>query len=196
MMFLLVIQKLLCKVNLKRIKKVINDQEALERKKKEEGLWTIYFHGSVAKVGASASVYIISPIRYFKEFAYKLTFECTNNVAEYEALLLDLHALKDLGAKRVQAFGDSKLVINQVNDSYQTKHPRMRAYMNEVWDMFGNYFTEHSIKVVPRYNNIVVDSLAIATGKFKITTAGKRKYKVDIVNRVFHTRQYQLLACF
>ena len=51
--------------------------------------------------------------------------------------------------------GDSELVINQVNDSYQTKHTRMRAYRNEVWDMFGNYFIEHNIKVIPRDENTV-----------------------------------------
>ena len=100
-------------------------------------------------MGVGAGVYIISPIRDFKAFSYKLTFECTNNVAEYEALLLGLPPLKDLGAKRVKVFGDSELVINQVNDSYQTKHPKMRAYMNEIWDMFGKFFTEHGVKVVP-----------------------------------------------
>ena len=97
--------------------------------------------------------------------------------------MLGLHELKDLGAKRVQVFGDSELVINKVNDSYQTKHPRMRAYRNEVWGTFGNYFIEHSVKVFPRYDNTVANSLAIAAGKFKTPTAGKRKYKVDIVNR-------------
>ena len=96
----------------KKDKKVINEQEALKRKEKEEGLWTMYFDGSVAKVGVGADVYIISPIRDFKSFSYKLTFECTNNVVEYEALLLGLHALKDLRAKHVQVFGDSKIVIN------------------------------------------------------------------------------------
>ena len=85
----------------------------------------MYFDGSVAKVGAGAGVYIISPNRDFKAFSYKLTFERTNNVTEYEALLLGLHALKDLGAKRIQVFGDLELVINQVKDSYKTKHPRM-----------------------------------------------------------------------
>ena len=59
----------------------------------------------------------------------------------------------------------------------------MRAYRNEVWDMFGNYFTEHTIKVVPRYENTIVDSLAVATGKFKTPSAGQREYQVDIVNR-------------
>ena len=78
--------------------------------------------------------------------------------------------------------GDAELVINQVNVSYQTRHPRMRDYRNEVWDMFGNYFTEHTIKVVPRYENTMADSLAIAAGKFKTPIASQRKYKVDIVN--------------
>ena len=49
--------------------------------------------------------------------------------------------------------------------------------------MFGNYFTEHKIRVIPRYENTVAGSLAIAAGKFKTPTVGQRKYKVDIVNR-------------
>ena len=49
--------------------------------------------------------------------------------------------------------------------------------------MFRNYFNEHSVQVIPRYYNTVVYSMATATGKFETPTAGKRKYKVDIVNR-------------
>ena len=105
-----------------------------------------------------------------------------NNVAEYESLLLGLHALKYLGAQRIRVLGDSELVINQVNDSYQTRHLQMRAYRNEVWDMFGNYFIEHTIKVVTRYENTVADSLAVAAGRFKNPSAGQREYHVDIIN--------------
>ena len=152
------------------------EQDALEAKQKKEGLWTMYFDGSAAKIGAGAGVYIISPIRDFKALSYKLTFECTNNVAEYEALLLGLHALKDLGAQRIKVLGDAELVINQVNDSYQTRHPRMRAYRNEVWDMIGNFFTEHTIQVVSRHENIVADSLAVAAGKFKTPIACQKEY--------------------
>ena len=96
----------------KKDKKETNEQEGLERKNKDEGLWKMYFDGLVAEIGDGASVYIISPIRDTKAYSYKLVFECTNNVAEYEALLFGLHALKDLGAKRVQIFGDSELVVN------------------------------------------------------------------------------------
>ena len=49
--------------------------------------------------------------------------------------------------------------------------------------MFRNYFTEHKVQVIPRYENIVVDSLATAARKFETHFVGKRKYKVDIVNR-------------
>ena len=127
----------------------------------------MYFDGSISKNGAGASVYIMSPIRDFKAIYYKLTFECTNNVVEYESLLVGLNALKDMGAKRIEVFGDSELVINQVNDSYQTKHPRMRTQRNEVQGMFGNSFTEHKIRVVPIIENQVVDSLATTASNFK-----------------------------
>ena len=80
----------------KRDKGKTNKLEALERKQKDEGLWKMYFDGSVTKAGAGVGVCIISPIRDTKAYSYKLVFECSKNVAEYEALLLGLHALKDL----------------------------------------------------------------------------------------------------
>ena len=51
------------------------EQDALEVKQKREGLWTMYFDGFATKIGAGAGVYIISPIRDFKDLSYKLTFE-------------------------------------------------------------------------------------------------------------------------
>ena len=83
----------------------------------------MYFDGSISKNGDGAGVYIISPIRDFKALYYKLTFECTNNVAEYKALLLGLNDFKDMGAKRIEVFGDLELVINQVNDSTKQNLP-------------------------------------------------------------------------
>ena len=61
--------------------KEVIEQDALEPKQRREGQWIMYFDRSAAKIGAGAGVYIISPIRDFKALSYKLTFECTNNVA-------------------------------------------------------------------------------------------------------------------
>ena len=49
--------------------------------------------------------------------------------------------------------------------------------------MLGNFFTEHTIQVIPRHENLVADSLAVATGKFETPIAGQREYQVEIVNR-------------
>jgi len=43
--------------------------------------------------------------------SYKLAFECSNNEAEYEAMIIGLKILRKLNAKRISIYGDSKLVI-------------------------------------------------------------------------------------
>jgi len=44
-------------------------------------------------------------------YSYKLAYECTNNEAEYEALMLAIQILKGFQVKKVLIHGDSKLVI-------------------------------------------------------------------------------------
>ena len=83
------------------------EREVLAVKEREEGLWTLYFDGLVVKSRADEGVYILSPNKEFESLSYQLNFECTNNVAEYAALLLGLHALKDKKSKWVLIIRDS-----------------------------------------------------------------------------------------
>ena len=91
----------------------------------------------------------------------KLNFHCSNNIAEYEALILGLHLLKKLGAKRINVHGDSELVIRQVNGEYNANHPRLRAYQNDVMDLLKT-FEESKLIFVPRKRNIAAHNLAFA----------------------------------
>ena len=75
------------------------------------------------------------------------------------------------------------MVINQVNDIYQTRHPRMRAYRNELWDMFGSYFTEHVVKAVPRSEKTIADALDVIAGIFRTPMDGLKTHEVHIRNR-------------
>ena len=52
-----------------------------------------------------------------KQLKYVLQILCpaTNNEAEYEALLHGLRVAVSLGIKRLLVYGDSSVVINQVN---------------------------------------------------------------------------------
>ena len=91
--------------------------------------------------------------------ACRLEFECTNNIAEYEALILGLQILKKLGAKRIAIHGDSELIIKQIKGEYFAKHRRMRAYRNVVLDFLQSVI-EYSLSVVPRGQNILAHGLA------------------------------------
>jgi ribonuclease HI len=44
--------------------------------------------------------------------SYKLEFEKTKNIEEYEASVLGLRASKDMAIEKFTVFGDSELVFN------------------------------------------------------------------------------------
>jgi hypothetical protein len=93
--------------------------------------WSMDFDGAVSKEGAGAGVWLHNHRkRYSENHSYKLNFHCTNNVAEYEALMLGLKLLKKVGAKQIMVRGDSELIIKQIKGEYAAKHPRLRAYRN------------------------------------------------------------------
>ena len=56
-------------------------------------------------------------------------FKASNNEVEYEALLAGLRVVSDLGAKEVKVYSDSRLVVNQVQGSFEAKDPRMMEYL-------------------------------------------------------------------
>ena len=97
--------------------------------------------------------------RYSENHSYKLDFQCTNNIAEYEALMLGLKLLKKVGAKQIMVRRDYELIIKQIKGEYATKHPRLRAYRNAILDAL-QFFTEVDLQVMPRGQNILADGLA------------------------------------
>ena len=55
-----------------------------------EQLWNLYFDGASTKEESVASFVFIPPSWENTSLSYKLEFETTNNVDEYEALILGL----------------------------------------------------------------------------------------------------------
>ncbi|KAM1473746.1 hypothetical protein ACFX2I_029844 [Malus domestica] len=77
-----------------------------------DNYWTMYFDGSSTSSSAGVGVVIQSPNHNRWYFSLKLDFDCTNNQAEYEALIIGLGLLHDLRATRALVLGDSEHVIN------------------------------------------------------------------------------------
>jgi ribonuclease HI len=146
-------------------------------------VWKMYFDGASSKESVGAGVVFISPSQEVISLSYKLEFETTNNVAEYEALVLGLRAAKDMKIEELSVFGDAELIVHQVRNMYQAKHPRLRTYRNEVWDLIDNFFLDFNISFVPREENVMVDSLVVSASNFKIPLPPKLKYDVEVKYR-------------
>lgn len=80
----------------------------------DKNYWTMYFDDSSTMAVSRAGVVVESPQGQRWQFAFQLDLKCTNNQAEYEALIIDLGILKEMKATRVLVYGDSQLVINQL----------------------------------------------------------------------------------
>jgi len=90
----------------------------------------MFFDGASSRESVGAGVVFISPTQETISLSYKLEFEATNNVAEYEALVLGLRATKDMKIEELAVFRDVELIVHQVKNPYQDKHPRLRTYKN------------------------------------------------------------------
>jgi ribonuclease HI len=143
----------------------------------------MFFDGASSKEGVGAGVVFISPTQETISLSYKLEFETTNNVAEYEALVLGLRAAKDMDIEELAVFGDAKLIVHQVKNMYQFKHPILRTYRNEAWDLVDSFFLDFNISFVPREENTMEDSMVVSTSNFRVPLPPKLKYEVKVKYR-------------
>ena len=90
--------------------------------------WIIKFDGSSTEKSAGAGVVITSPEGTKTALSFNLDFECTNNQAEYEALIIGLQILQDLGAKEILVIGDSQLVLKQLMGEYKCTSISLTPY--------------------------------------------------------------------
>jgi ribonuclease HI len=85
--------------------------------------------------------------------------EVLNNEAEYEALLHGLRLTASLGIKRLLVYGDSVVVINQVNKSWDHNKENMNAHCLEVRKLENKFYGLEFHHVV-HDNNVAADVLS------------------------------------
>ena len=119
----------------------------------------MFFDGSFTLNGSGAGVVLIAPTGEKLRYAIELDFRATNNMAEYEALLAGLKEAAELGIRKLNIYGDSQLIINQINKGYQCTDPQMTAYLIGVRNM-EKKFEGLDVYHVPRIQNGDADELA------------------------------------
>ena len=155
----------------------------------------MFFDGACSRETVGAGVVLVSLEQKSIQLSFKLSFQVTNNIAEYEGLMLGLNAARDRGIKNLKVFGDADLIIQQVNRTFQAKHPRLKAYRDEVWRV-KEFFDFFCISYIPRAQNQLADSLAISASLFippsppKLVYEVQMKYRPSVPDNVHHWKVF------
>ena len=84
---------------------------------------------------------------------------CTNNIAEYKALIMGLKSALQNGYKNMEVYLDSELLARQINGVYKVKNENLKKLMREVRHLLSS-FESIQVKHVARCHNAHADKLA------------------------------------
>ena len=119
----------------------------------------MHFDGSRTKIGLGAGVVLTSPKRDQLRYVLQIHFAASNNVAEYEALVHGLNVAKEIGIRRIECFGDSDLVVQQVSGNWDALDANMALYRFHVQKISG-FFEGCELTHIPRAENDAADVLS------------------------------------
>ena len=117
------------------------------------------FRWGCTQEGAGAGVVFVSPQRQILLYSFSLSELCSNNVAEYQALIIGLQMAIEMGISQLEIFGDSKLVINQILEQYDVKKEDLVPYCKYGKKLLAN-FKAITLEHIPRKENRQADALA------------------------------------
>ncbi|XP_020270743.1 uncharacterized protein LOC109845905 [Asparagus officinalis] len=126
--------------------------------------WQMFFDGT-SRVGTSGSIVVgvgvvlTSLPNHVLPRAFSLTEPCTNNLAEYNALLIGLELARELEIKHLEAYGDSQLIVKQMTGEYEVRNDDLillHKAATKLVESFESFHIEH----VLRSKNTHTDALA------------------------------------
>jgi ribonuclease HI len=128
---------------------------------KTTDIYSLYFDGcskgNPGKAGAGAVIYK-NGIEIWSSYKH-IGNNKTNNEAEYSGLLLGLEESVNQNIQSLLVYGDSQLVINQVNGIYKVKNINLLTFYNNVMKLKQN-FINITFNHVYRTNNKRADELS------------------------------------
>ena len=105
--------------------------------------WHMYFDGAANHSGYGIGILLISPhgdhIPRYVHLAFSDQHPATNNIVEYEACVLGLETALKLGIRQMEVFGDSNLVLRQIQSEWNTRDVKLRPYHTYLELLIGRF---------------------------------------------------------
>ncbi|XP_012461577.1 uncharacterized protein LOC105781598 [Gossypium raimondii] len=129
--------------------------------------WKLNFDGASNAVGNEIGAILVSPSGDHYPIASKLDFDCTNNMAEYEAYIMGIRAAIERKIKVLKVYGDSALVIYQLKGEWETRDPKLISYRKTVLKLMDE-FDDITFCYLPRDENQMADALATLASMIRV----------------------------
>jgi ribonuclease HI len=148
-------------------------------------VWRMYFDGSLKLQGAGAGILFIAPRGEQLKYALQLLFPASNNAAEYKALIHGLNIAISLGVKSLMVYGDSLVIISQINKDWDCSADSMGKYyiaVRKLEDKFKGLEFHH----VERDRNAAADAL-LKLGSSRARShpeSSSRKYHAQVFPQI------------
>lgn len=97
--------------------------------------------GSRGNPGDAACAFFIFDEDKLVDFGGKYLGIVSNNVAEYNGLVLGLKAAQKLGVENLEVFMDSELIIKQIKGEYKVKSDDMKKEITKVMELNRGFKT-------------------------------------------------------
>ncbi|RVW88857.1 hypothetical protein CK203_045076 [Vitis vinifera] len=140
--------------------------------------WCMYFDGAANQSGYGIGVLLVSPQGDHIPRSVRLAFSdrhpATNNIVEHEACILGLETALELDIRQMEVFGDSNLVLRQIQGDWKTRDVKLRPY-HAYLELLVARFDDLRYVHLPRAQNRFVDALA--------TLASSVDIPIDVVIR-------------
>ncbi|XP_012468931.1 uncharacterized protein LOC105787011 [Gossypium raimondii] len=124
----------------------------VEQGSQENHPWKLNFDRASNAVGNGIGAVPISPIGDHYPFTSKLDFDCTNNMAEYEACIMGIRGAIERKIKTLEVYGDFALVIYQLNGEWETIDLKLVRYRKLVLELTEE-FDDITFHYLPRDEN-------------------------------------------
>lgn len=113
--------------------------------------------------GAFGAVFVNEDGKVFKKYSQVLG-TCTNNEAEYQALIFALKKAKQIFGKEkaknmgIEVRSDSELLVKQMKGQYKILEPKIQQLFLQAWNLRVD-FKNLKLVLVPREENKIADRL-------------------------------------
>ncbi|GAU23956.1 hypothetical protein TSUD_183550 [Trifolium subterraneum] len=132
-----------------------------------ESKWDLIFDGAINVYGSGIGAIIVTPKGAHIPFTARLQFDCTNNIAEYEACIMGIEEAIDLRIKNIDIYVDSALVVNQIKGEWETRHAGLIPYRDYARQLLI-FFNKVELHHIPRDENQMGDALATLSSMYRV----------------------------